>query len=190
MTTTLPQQPAPDAPVVTQRPTLEDVLLQHEISQFFFHEARLLAESRWEQWLDLLAPDLHYYMPLRENLHPRLPDTTEDELHLALFDEDKEFVVQRVMKFGTGVSWSEDPRSRTTYIVGNVQVDEVDEAAGEYAVTSAFLLHRNRLEDETDTFTGLRHDRLRRTDGGLQVCRRRVLLDQSVVLAKNLSVFF
>lgn len=119
-----------------------------------------------------------------------MSETTEDELHLAHFDDDKPFIKQRIDKIGTGLAWSEDPRSRLIYLVGAVQVDEADDDAGDYAVTSVLLLRRNRLEDEVDTWTALRHDRIRRTDDGFQLYRRRALLDQSVILSKNLGVFF
>ena len=40
---------------------------QHEIEQFLFYEARLLDEWRWRDWYDLLAEDIHYWMPTRKN---------------------------------------------------------------------------------------------------------------------------
>lgn len=172
---------------------IAELLLHHELSQFLYAEARLLTENRWQEWLDLMADDMHYYMPIRENLHPRLPDTVEDPLHLSLFDDDKEFLTQRVQKFGTGVAWSEDPRSRTTHLVTNIQVENVEEGIDgqlEYTVASGFLINRNRLEDEVDTYTGTKIDRIRRTPEGLRFFGRRASLDESVVLAKNLSIFF
>jgi hypothetical protein len=52
-------------------------------------------------------------------------------------------------------------------------------------------VYRNRLEREVNLFAGCRTDILRRSpDGGLKVARRVILLDQSVLLAKNISTFF
>ena len=31
---------------------------------FVFHEARLIDQHRFEEWLDLFADDGHYWMPL------------------------------------------------------------------------------------------------------------------------------
>lgn len=174
--------------------SIDDVLLHHEISQFLYRESRMLVERDYESWLALMADDLHYYMPIRKNKHPRLPETTEGPLALALFDDDKAFLTQRVAKIATGVSWSEDPLSRVTYSIGNVIVDIAEDAAAdavnEYSVYSTFTLQRNRLEDEADTYTGVRRDRIRRTVNGLQIARRHIQLDQSVILTKNMSVFF
>ncbi|HCO89769.1 MAG TPA: 3-phenylpropionate dioxygenase, partial [Alphaproteobacteria bacterium] len=46
------------------------------------------------------------------------------------------------------------------------------------------------VEEETDIFVGQRTDRLRQQDGAWKVARREILLDQSTLLAKNLTIFF
>ena len=56
----------------------------------------------------------------------------------------------------------------------------------------SFLLYRTRLEREMDLFVGKRFDRLRRADNpyGWHIAKRKIILDQSTLLAKNLSSFF
>ena len=39
----------------------------HEIQQFYYLEARMLDERRFQSWLDLLAPGVEYSMPARSN---------------------------------------------------------------------------------------------------------------------------
>jgi 3-phenylpropionate/cinnamic acid dioxygenase small subunit len=46
------------------------------------------------------------------------------------------------------------------------------------------------VETETDFLVGKREDVLRRVNGGWQIARRKIILDQNVLLAKNLTVFF
>ena len=53
-----------------------------------------------------------------------------------------------------------------------------------------FLIYRNRTETETDFFVGKRHDRLRRDGDSFKIMAREIFLDQSVLLAKNLTIFF
>jgi Ring hydroxylating beta subunit len=60
----------------------------------------------------------------------------------------------------------------------------------EMTVRSRFLVYRNRVETETDFFVGRRKDVLRKVDGHWKIARRKILLDQNVLLAKNLTVFF
>ena len=37
--------------------------LVFEIEQFLYREARLLDDERYDEWLALMAPDIHYRMP-------------------------------------------------------------------------------------------------------------------------------
>jgi biphenyl 2,3-dioxygenase beta subunit len=74
--------------------------------------------------------------------------------------------------------------------VSNVRIAQ-SQCADEYEVKSNFICYRNRLQDEVDIWAGERHDLLRRDDQQiLHIARRKVLLDQNLVLSKNLSVFF
>ena len=64
-------------------------------------------------------------------------------------------------------------------------------SVGEYEAKSNFICYRNRLSDEVDIWVGERTDLLSRNDEQeLRIARRKILLDQNVVLSKNLSVFF
>jgi biphenyl 2,3-dioxygenase beta subunit len=62
----------------------------------------------------------------------------------------------------------------------------------ELNVSSYFHLYRSRLERQVDQFLGEREDVLRRADNpyGFVIAAREIRLDQSTVLANNLSVFF
>jgi 3-phenylpropionate/cinnamic acid dioxygenase small subunit len=64
---------------------------------------------------------------------------------------------------------------------------------GEYEVRTNFLLYRGRLQRDVDIFVGVREDLLRRASDaeyGWLIARRKITLDQTVLLAKNLSIFF
>jgi 3-phenylpropionate/cinnamic acid dioxygenase small subunit len=87
------------------------------------------------------------------------------------------------------MAWGEDPPSRTRHIISNVEVEPGD-TASELKVYSNFLVYRTRAETEQDLYVGARHDILRRVDGGWRIARRKLLLDQNVLLPKNVSVFF
>ncbi|HET9771918.1 MAG TPA: 3-phenylpropionate/cinnamic acid dioxygenase subunit beta [Acidimicrobiia bacterium] len=166
--------------------------LQYEVEQFLYLEARLLDRRRFRDWYALLADDLEYRVPLRTNRSRRdmaMEESGVDEL--ALFDDNKFTIGQRITRIETGAAWAEDPPSRTRHMVGNVTVSP-GAAAGEYQVECAYLLYRSRLEREIDIFVGERVDVLRRTDTGpgFEIARRKVLIDQATLDAKNLSIFF
>lgn len=175
---------------------IDALLLQREIEAFYYHEADLLDDRRFEEWLDLLTDDVTYFMPLRRNVkygaQQQLENSTEG-LDAAWFDEGKHTLTQRVAQIKTGIHWAEEPLSRVRHLVTNVQITGNATGAGEareLEVKSRFMVYRNRVDDETDIFVGQRTDRLRQSGNGWKVAARVILLDQSTLLAKNLTVFF
>jgi 3-phenylpropionate/cinnamic acid dioxygenase small subunit len=178
----------------------EDVT--REVERFLYREARLLDERRFHEWLELLTDDIRYWMGARNNRYPKTskaiaildPDryveddlTKEDEL--AIFDEDKQTLGARVARLDTGMAWAEDPPSRTRHLLTNIEVEPGD-AAQEVKVYANFLVYRSRAETEQDFYVGARRDVLRRVGGDWKIAERKLILDQNVLLAKNVSIFF
>ncbi len=168
------------------------VARQYRVEQFLYQEAQLLDDWMWPEWLQLFAEDIRYWMPLRRNRLRRQRGETEipTGLEMAHFDDDHAALQMRVTQLGSGRHWAEDPPSRCRHLVTNVRVDPAAGAASELEVRSNFLVYRNRLETEVDVWAGERRDVLRVADGSFKISRRTILLDQNVVLSKNLSVLF
>jgi len=174
---------------------LDRLLLTQEIAEFLYAEAEMLDQRRHGDWLALLAEDIRYWMPMRRNV--KYGDTarefTREREDINWFDEGKETLTRRVRQIETGIHWAEEPQSRITHMVSNVQLLEVapDAAmAQEVKAKSRFLIYRNRVETETDLLVGKREDTLRRAGDGWLISRRKIILDQNVLLTKNLTFFF
>ena len=176
------------------------LLLKNEVEEFLYHEAELLDERRFAEWLDLLSEDIRYWMPMRRNVKFGELDRefTREGYDINWFDEGKGTLERRVNQILTGVHWAEEPLSRICHMVSNVQLLEATpsaEDATEVALKCRFLIYRNRVETETDFLIGKREDVLRRPstssgDGSWKIAQRKVILDQNVLLAKNLTFFF
>lgn len=168
---------------------LEAMLLQHEVEQFLYAEAALLDARSYEEWLGLLAPDIHYWMPIRRTVTLRNLDR-EFTKHgdMAYFDENFDLLCARVAKLGAGSAWSEDPPSRSRHFISNVRITGVE--GDDIAVESCFCVHRTRLNSESDYWTGRREEVVRRTPEGLRLAKRYLYLDQTVLLSTNLSTLF
>jgi biphenyl 2,3-dioxygenase subunit beta len=163
--------------------------LQYLVEQFYYAEAAALDERRWDDWLALFTDDVHYFMPVRRT---RTSNELDREFTapgaVAYFDDTKAMLASRVRKLQTGYSWAEDPPSRTRYLITNVRVlDERDDALD---VTSNFHLYRTRLNSEEDSWIGHREDVLRRAGDRFRIAGRKIFLEQTVLLARNLSNFF
>jgi 3-phenylpropionate/cinnamic acid dioxygenase small subunit len=171
--------------------------IHFEVEQFYYEEAELLDDGRFADWLELLADDLDYWMPTRTNrLRRQQALSIAARGEAGYYDETKESLAWRIRRFDSGMAWAEDPPSRTRHLITNIVVRHIDPgqhpdfSAEDLEVRSAFLVYRNRLEREENVFAGRRVDILRRTEEGLRVARRVILLDQHVLQAKNISTFF
>lgn len=166
-----------------------------EVEQFLYREARLLDEREWDAWLALWESDARYVVPTR---HVPLPSKDQVDRPVAVefsageelyfIDEGRASLMLRVMKLRTGKAWSEDPPSRTTRVVSNVEVDERSDR--ELGVRSNFILYRTRNDADTVLFVGTRLDTLRRREEELRISRREVRLNTGVLAAPSLALFF
>ena len=163
--------------------------LTREVERFVYREARLLDERRFNEWLELFTEDARYWMPVRMDKSSKAPGEFSAEGELAFFDETKETLRMRVKKLETGMAWAEEPPSRTRHLITNVEID-LGDAESEFKALSNFMLYRTRLENKQDILVGRREDLLRRENGAWKIARRKIFLDQTVVTADNLSIFF
>jgi len=178
-----------------QSEAIARLLLKQQIEDFLYHEVELLDERRYEDWLALLADDVRYWMPMRRNVKfgELEREFTRAGQDINWFDEGKDTLTRRVQQILTGVHWAEEPLSRLCHMVSNVQLLHVQPsvvAPAEVTVKSRFLIYRNRVETETDLLVGKREDVLRQVDGQWKIRQRKIVLDQNVLLAKNLTFFF
>jgi biphenyl 2,3-dioxygenase subunit beta len=166
--------------------------LHWRIEQFLFAEAALLDARQYRDWYALLAPDLRYRMPLRFNRSQReRGDELANDDQSFLFDDTLQSIDMRLKRLETGMAWAEEPPSRTRHMITNVRIVPTDtpDAVG---VESYFHLYRSRLERQVDQLVGSRSDVLRPSEHALgwSIVSRYIVLDQTTVLANNLSMFF
>jgi 3-phenylpropionate/cinnamic acid dioxygenase small subunit len=168
--------------------------LLKEVEEFFYAEADILDFRQYSQWLELLTDDIRYFMPIVRNIKYGDWDReyTKEGVDIAWFDEGKATLTQRVRQIETGIHWAEEPSSRASHLVTNVRIiDAIPDIANatEVETTSRFFAYRNRLHYEVDIMVGKRLDRLRKVDGEWKLARREIILDQTVLLEKNITIF-
>jgi biphenyl 2,3-dioxygenase beta subunit len=174
---------------VPQEDRVAAMLLHYEVERFYYDEAALLDSHRYEEWLALFSDDAHYFMPIRRTRMLRELDkefTRPGEM--AFFDDTKTLLAGRIKKLESGRSWAEDPPSRTRHLITNIRILRDDGRTLE--VESNFHLYRTRLNSEESSWIGSRRDVLRRVEGSFQIVDRKIFLEQTVLLSRNLSNFF
>jgi 3-phenylpropionate/cinnamic acid dioxygenase small subunit len=167
--------------------------LAREVEDLLYAEADLLDGRQYMDWLDLFTEDVRYWMPIRKNVpwRDQSGDTSAQD-EVGWFDDDKATLGKRVKQLMTGIHWAEEPLSRVSHIISNVRMVEKRETLADgdsMPVTCRFFVYRNRLETETDLLVGRREDQIRRVGSELKIARRKILIEQSVLMAKNLTVF-
>lgn len=168
---------------------IDEMLRHYEVERFYYDEAALLDAHRYEAWLALFTDDARYFMPIRRTRTQRESDKEFTQPgEMAFFDETKGLLAGRVAKLKTGRAWAEDPPSRTRHMITNVRIIKDDGRTLE--VESNFHVYRTRLNSEETSWIGSRRDVLRRVEGTFQIADRRIFLEQTVLLSRNLSNFF
>ena len=170
---------------------LERMVLQQDVEQFLYKEARLLDERNLEEWLTLLHDELHYWMPMRRNIKfgDWEMEFTSSETEINWFDEGKDILAGRIRQLNTGIHWPEEPVSRFEHIISNVEVVDVDD--DEIRVNSKFFCYQNRLQDEVNHFVGRREDVLKRDpETNFKLYRRKIIIAMNVMIPKVVNTFF
>jgi 3-phenylpropionate/cinnamic acid dioxygenase small subunit len=178
-----------DEVLVSNRQLLEEMLLHYQVTKFLYDEAALLDGLRFEEWGELFSDDARYFMPIRRTRTSReLGKQFTKRGEMAYFDDDKTMIVARTKKLLSGSAWSEDPPSRTRHMVTNIRV--VGDDGNEVTVEVAFHIYRTRLKSEEVSWIGSRHDVLRRDGHSFKIASREIYLEQTILLAPNLSTMF
>jgi benzoate/toluate 1,2-dioxygenase beta subunit len=134
--------------------------------QFLFHEAKLLDERRFRDWMALFAEDGTYWVPA-------VPNQDSPFNQASLFYDDRDLMRTRVERLEHPRIHVQIPPSRTAHLVGNVVVEEVDAAKGEYLVTSTVMMAEYR-DDTQRVFAGRQRHRLRRDGASFRIVQKRV----------------
>jgi 3-phenylpropionate/cinnamic acid dioxygenase small subunit len=133
--------------------------------QFLLHEARLLDEGRFDEWLALFTPDASYWVP-------REPDQKSPLDTVSLIYDDRRLLETRVRRLASPRIYSQEPRSRTSRIVTNVTIEDAADLAGTL-VRSKFALIEFR-RNEQRLFGGTCFHRLIAVDSDIKIAWKRV----------------
>jgi benzoate/toluate 1,2-dioxygenase beta subunit len=149
------------SPPTTQQAVALDAL---QCEQFLIHEARLLDEARFDEWLALFTPDAWYWVPAE-------PGQASPRDTISLMYDDRRLLETRVRRLASPRIYSQEPRSRTSRIVANVTIEE--SASDACIVRSKFQLLEYRRETQR-IFGGTNLHRLVRGMNGIRIAWKRV----------------
>jgi 3-phenylpropionate/cinnamic acid dioxygenase small subunit len=156
--------------------------MTRDVDQLLYHEAYLLDSGLLHEWLDLLAPDLRYWAPVRAEIL-RKQEREAEASRLPLFDETKASLALRISRLDTGLAWVENPPTRTRRFVSNIVAEQ--DGNGLVKTRSNFILFRSRSYGDETIMVGCREDKWSRSATWL-LRERKVLIDHCTV--ENMSL--
>ena len=136
----------------------------HRCEQFLLHEARLLDEAKFDDWLALFTSDAWYWVPSE-------PGQANPHDTVSLIYDDRRLLETRVRRLASPRMYSQEPRSRTSRIVANATIEESDGAA--CTVRSKFLMIEYR-RGEQRLFAGTAWHRLVQVGGAVRIAWKRI----------------
>lgn len=147
-----------------------------ELELFILHEARLLDERRFSEWLALFADDGVYWVPTR-------PEQRSPQEALSLMHEPRALLAIRVERLQRGDLHVQTPATRTVHHVSAL------EPVSELEMRSALIVAEWR-DGEARWFAARVLHRLRREPQGLRIVLKRVDLIDSEAPHRALAIPF
>jgi 3-phenylpropionate/cinnamic acid dioxygenase small subunit len=138
---------------------------QHDVEQFLYKQSELLDTKRWQDWIDLFAPDGIYWMP-------PAPQYKTWDGQPAIFAEDKNLMTVRMNRVLHPDAWSQRPLWETNHVVSNVVITK-ENKSGDVEVRSRFHMLELR-RDDVRHFAGSYLHTLKKTKKGYAIKLQRV----------------
>jgi 3-phenylpropionate/cinnamic acid dioxygenase small subunit len=158
-----------------------------EMTSLLNQEAFFLDNRMYKEWLELLAEDLTYQMPLRETVEGVGVDNIANDIDF--YHETKHSLTTRVNRLYTKSAWVENPATSQRHFVSNIMVEATSDP-NEYKVRSYFHFMRSRgSHHEIEQLFGERNDVIRKIDNQWKIAKRLIKPDQAVITAMNMSMF-
>lgn len=156
-------------------------ITEKDLVDFVYHEARMLDELRFDDWLELFTADGIYWMPLHHD--------EPDPRHVTtLFHDDLLLLRTRVRRLAGDRTYSQQPGSRCHHLLQQPMVDLFDAEAGEFRTWTSFHYVETR-GDEKLIYAGWVTHHLALVDGALRMRLKKVQLVDCDAPHRNIQLF-
>ena len=137
-----------------------------EAERFLLHEARLLDEARFEDWLALFTEDAWYWVPSQ-------PGQANPRETVSLVYDDRRLLETRVRRLRNPHIHAQQPPARASRIVANVTIEEEDTGSRAIVTRSKLLMVEYRRNRQRFFAATCLH-RLVVRDGSFRIAWKRV----------------
>jgi benzoate/toluate 1,2-dioxygenase beta subunit len=146
--------------------TALDLELLREVEQFVYREARLQDELQYDEWEGLWTDDAIYWVPANG-------DDIDPSAQMSIIFDNRSRISTRIKQLQTGKRHSQNPPSRLRRLIANVELLGTDD--DDVEVGGNVLVYESRERGVTLWAARIEWT-LRRTDYGLRMARKKVML--------------
>lgn len=150
-----------------------------EVELFLFREAELADSHQYQEWFQLFTQDLLYWVPCNS-------DAAEIGKQIALINDNRAELDERLFRLGTKHAHAQSPKSRLSRVVGNIVLGDDYRRETGGSVTSRVLVTEVR-NGKTQHWAGRVVHALVRQDGVLRMKEKRVYLAANDEVLPNLT---
>lgn len=148
-------------------PALQIEFTESAVLGFIEHEAALLDDARLDEWLNLFAPDGHYWVPLQG------AKQADPWSHNSIAYEDLLLLRLRVERLKNPRAHSQHPPSQCQHVLQRPHLERMDAVSGTATVRTAFVYVEARGEEQLVLAGRYRHE-LRCMPEGIRIRLKRV----------------
>ncbi len=150
-------------------PSAIDLDLLKEVEQFIYAEGRFQDELSYDEWEALWTDDAIYWVPANG-------DDIDPTTQMSIVFDNRSRIATRIKQLHTGKRHSQNPPSRLRRLISNIELlDSVPTHPDDICAAANFLIYESRERGVT-LWAGRSEYRLRRTEEGLKMAGKKVLL--------------
>jgi 3-phenylpropionate/cinnamic acid dioxygenase small subunit len=144
-------------------PTLTQALVD-----LVYREARLLDEKRFDEWFELLTPDVRYWMPLTRGQ----PD---GETFTSLFYEDHLLLKVRIERLRHPNAFSQQQPSFCQHVLQQPSLEVAEPENNRYVTRTPFMYFETQLDSQL-VLAGVTYHHLTLVDGAWRIRMKKIEL--------------
>ncbi|HWV55495.1 aromatic-ring-hydroxylating dioxygenase subunit beta [Pseudorhodoplanes sp.] len=150
--------------------------LSRSASALLFAESAAVDEKRWDDWLELFAEDVEYWVPAWDSEH-ELTNNPNTEISFIYYNS-RSGLEDRIFRLRLNQSSASIPLPRTCHLVTNIRVAAL--ADGYCEVKANWQTHSYRLQQST-TFYGYYEYLLRPSEPGWLIAKKKITVLNDVI---------
>ncbi len=156
------------------------------IEEFLLHEAHLLDDRRFEEWMELFTPDGYYWAPASLDQ----PDPLNS---VSLIYDDRAAMETRIRRLRHPRIHSQTPPSRTARLVANAVIEAAEPDGSACVVRSKFIIYEYRPsipEALERVFGGTYRHRLVAAPQGFRIAWKKAILANCDARLGAFAIYF